>query len=51
MTAHRRTAPNLRRSLTPATLLQLMRLASPSLPVGGFSYSDGFEAAYELKVR
>jgi len=28
-------------------LLQLMRLASPSLPVGGFSYSDGFEAAFE----
>jgi urease accessory protein len=24
-----------------------MRLASPSLPVGGFSYSDGFEAAFE----
>ena len=30
-----------------ASLLQLMRLASPSLPVGGFSYSDGFEAAFE----
>ena len=32
---------------TASTLLQLMRLASPSLPVGGFSYSDGFEAAFE----
>lgn len=31
----------------PATLLALMRLASPSLPVGGFSYSEGLEAAVE----
>jgi urease accessory protein len=30
-----------------ATLLQLMRLASPSLPVGGFSYSEGIESAVE----
>jgi urease accessory protein len=29
------------------TLLQLMRLASPSLPVGGFSYSEGIESAVE----
>ncbi|MDQ2926635.1 MAG: urease accessory protein UreF [Caldimonas sp.] len=37
-----------RRPVTPASaLLQLMRLASPSLPVGGFSYSEGFEAAFE----
>jgi urease accessory protein len=37
-----------RRARRPASaLLQLMRLASPSLPVGGFSYSDGFEAAFE----
>jgi urease accessory protein len=28
-------------------LLQLMRLASPSLPVGGFSYSEGIESAVE----
>jgi urease accessory protein len=27
-----------------------MRLASPSLPVGGFSYSDGFEAAFEARL-
>ena len=33
--------------LAPSAMLQLMRLASPSLPVGGFSYSDGFEAAYD----
>jgi len=30
-----------------SALLQLMRLASPSLPVGGFSYSEGFESAAE----
>ena len=30
-----------------ATLLLLMRLASPSLPVGGFSYSEGIESAVD----
>ena len=34
-------APN----LTPASLLQLIWLASPALPVGGFSYSEVLEAA------
>src|SRR5689334_3261392 len=29
------------------TLLQLIWLASPALPVGGFSYSEGLEAAVE----
>jgi urease accessory protein len=33
--------------LTAAALLRLMRLASPSLPVGGFSYSEGLETAVE----
>jgi urease accessory protein len=30
-----------------ATLLQLMWLASPALPVGGFSYSEGLESAVD----
>src|SRR5262245_53874622 len=45
--AHR---PRLRRPaapLTAAALLNLMRLASPALPVGGFSYSEALEAAVE----
>ena len=32
---------------TAATHLQLMWLASPALPVGGFSYSEGLEAAVD----
>jgi urease accessory protein len=33
--------------LTGPALLQLMWLASPALPVGGFSYSEGLEAAVD----
>lgn len=33
------------KGLTPASLLQLIWLASPALPVGGFSYSEGLESA------
>jgi urease accessory protein len=43
----RRVAARRPAGLAAPALLQLMRLASPSLPVGGFSYSDGFEAAFE----
>ena len=34
-------------TITDASLLQLIWLASPALPVGGFSYSEGLEAAVE----
>jgi urease accessory protein len=34
-------------TLPAAALLQLMWLASPALPVGGFSYSEGLEAAVD----
>ncbi len=33
--------------LSAAALLQLMQLASPALPVGGFSYSEALEAAVD----
>jgi len=32
---------------SPSALLQLLWLASPALPVGGFSYSEGLEAAID----
>ena len=34
-------------SHSPASLLKLLWLASPALPVGGFSYSEGLEAAID----
>jgi len=34
-------------TLSAASLIQLIWLASPALPVGGFSYSEGLEAAVE----
>lgn len=34
-------------SLPASSLLQLIWLASPALPVGGFSYSEGLEAAVD----
>jgi urease accessory protein len=34
-------------ALPAASLLQLIWLASPALPVGGFSYSEGLESAVE----
>lgn len=41
---HPRTPPV---SLPPTALLQLLWLATPALPVGGFSYSEGLEAAID----
>lgn len=35
---------------TTPGLLQLIRLASPSLPVGGFSYSEGIESAVDASL-
>ncbi len=35
------------RTMTPDTQLRLTWLASPALPVGGFSYSEGLESAVE----
>src|SRR6218665_809578 len=35
------------RELPAASLLRLIWLASPALPVGGFSYSEGLESAIE----
>jgi urease accessory protein len=34
-------------ALSDSALLQLMQLASPALPVGGFSYSEGLETAVD----
>ena len=36
--------------LSASALLQLMWLASPALPVGGFSYSEGLEAAVDAAL-
>ena len=37
-------------SISAQRYAQLMRLSSPALPVGGFSYSQGFESAVELGI-
>ena len=45
--------PRVRRPVTPVSapaLLQLMWLASPALPVGGFSYSEGLESAVDTAL-
>ena len=46
-------APHRRRpmpTLTDAALLQLIWLASPALPIGGFSYSEGMESAIDAQL-
>jgi len=40
-------APEPAVAMSPDTQLRLMWLASPALPVGGFSYSEGLESAVE----
>lgn len=51
MTTRRRLAPpDLAAMVTDAPLLPLLWLASPALPVGGFSYSEGLEAAIDHRL-
>lgn len=35
---------------TPIQLISLLHLASPALPIGGFSYSQGLEAAIDCGI-
>jgi urease accessory protein len=42
--------PSLPAPVEPGTQLQLMWLASPALPVGGFSYSEGLESAVDAAL-
>ena len=36
-------------AMLDTSFMQLMWLASPALPIGGFSYSDGLEAAVDAQ--
>lgn len=47
---HLRNADALKASLTLAQWLALQQLSSATLPIGGFTYSQGLEAAVELKL-
>jgi urease accessory protein len=42
-----RTSTEAAPALSAGALIELIRLASPALPVGGFSYSEGLEAAVD----
>jgi urease accessory protein len=46
----RRVRPRAAPVLSASALLQLMQLASPALPVGGFSYSEALEAAVNAGI-
>lgn len=37
-------------ALDPYQITRLLHLSSPALPIGGFSYSQGLEAAVELQL-
>ena len=44
------TATGTMATVTDAALLQLIWLASPALPIGGFSYSEGMESAIDAQL-
>ena len=44
------TATGTMATVTDAALLQLIWLASPALPIGGFSYSEGVESAIDAQL-
>jgi urease accessory protein len=46
----KRVRPRAAPALSASALLQLMQLASPALPVGGFSYSEALEAAVNAGI-
>ena len=50
MTLNKRHRLSIPQALPAPSLLQLMWLASPALPVGGFSYSEGFESAVDRSL-